>query len=139
MSVGRLLLATISFFSVSVSQDVQSSSALETKAALPSAIVFTQSQHTDPTEALIAGIARFKVDAYRVIPSIGIVPTASINPVAPHLTSKSSDDSTCYTIRTYVFSRDDKDSDSTHLVGYSTCQPASRYRLRTAAGSAENE
>jgi hypothetical protein len=41
------------------------------------------------------------------------------------------DDSTCYAIRSYVVARDSKDSDSTHPVSYSTCQPASRYRVRT--------
>ena len=41
-------------------------------------------------------------------------------------------DTTCYAIRSYVVARDDKDSDSTHFVRYSTCQPASRYRLKTA-------
>lgn len=40
-------------------------------------------------------------------------------------------DTTCYAIRSYVFARDSQDSDSTHLVDYSTCQPASRYRLKT--------
>ena len=45
------------------------------------------------------------------------------------------DDATCLTIRSYVVARDSKDSDSTHLVRYSTCQPASRYQLRTAVGS----
>lgn len=40
-------------------------------------------------------------------------------------------DTTCYTIRSYVVARDSKDSDSTHPAGYSTCQPSSRYRVRT--------
>jgi hypothetical protein len=40
-------------------------------------------------------------------------------------------DVTCYTIRSYVVARDSKDSDSTHRTGYSTCQPASRYRVKT--------
>lgn len=39
---------------------------------------------------------------------------------------------TCYNIRSYVVSRDSKDSDSVHPVGYSTCIPANRYRLKTA-------
>jgi|SRR5271166_4841666 len=43
-----------------------------------------------------------------------------------------STDATCYAIRSYVVARDDKDSDSTHFVSYSTCQPASRYRLKAA-------
>ena len=41
------------------------------------------------------------------------------------------DDTVCYTIRSYVVARDRKDSDSVHPVGYSTCQPSNRYRLRT--------
>jgi len=40
-------------------------------------------------------------------------------------------DATCLKIRSYVVARDSKNSDSTHPVSYSTCQPASRYRLRT--------
>ena len=43
----------------------------------------------------------------------------------------------CLKIRSYQVARDSKNSDSTHLVGYSTCLPASRYRLRTAAGSTQ--
>ena len=39
-------------------------------------------------------------------------------------------DATCFTIRSYVVARDSKDSDSTHPTGYSTCQPASRCRLK---------
>jgi hypothetical protein len=41
-------------------------------------------------------------------------------------------DSYCFKIRSYVMARDSKESDSTHLVHYSTCQPASKYRLKTA-------
>jgi hypothetical protein len=37
----------------------------------------------------------------------------------------------CYAIRSYVVARDSKDSDSTHPVSYSTCQPAARYQLKT--------
>ena len=36
-----------------------------------------------------------------------------------------------YKIRSYVVARDSKDSDSTHPVSYSTCQPAKRYGLKT--------
>ena len=38
---------------------------------------------------------------------------------------------TCLKIRSYVVARDSKDSDSTHPVRYSTCQPSTRYRLKT--------
>jgi hypothetical protein len=39
-------------------------------------------------------------------------------------------DSVCYTMRSYIVARENRDSDSTKLVGYSTCQPSSRYELR---------
>jgi len=45
-------------------------------------------------------------------------------------------DGLCYTMRSYVVARDSKHSDSTHPVSYSTCQKASRYRLRTTGPSA---
>jgi hypothetical protein len=41
-------------------------------------------------------------------------------------------DGACFTIRSIVVARDRKDSDATHFVRTSTCQPSSRYRLRTA-------
>ena len=44
---------------------------------------------------------------------------------------------TCYSIRSYVVARDSKKSDSTHPVSYSTCQPANRYRLKTADAQAD--
>jgi hypothetical protein len=37
----------------------------------------------------------------------------------------------CYSIRSYLMARDSKDSDSTHLVGTSICQPAQKYALKT--------
>jgi hypothetical protein len=37
----------------------------------------------------------------------------------------------CLSIRTYLMARDSKDSDSTHLVSTSTCQPAQQYGLKT--------
>lgn len=40
-------------------------------------------------------------------------------------------DTTCYTIRSYVVARDSKDSDATHAAGYSTCQPSTRFRLKS--------
>jgi hypothetical protein len=40
-------------------------------------------------------------------------------------------DSTCYSIRSYVVERDEKNSDSTHLVRSSTCVPATKYSVKT--------
>jgi len=48
------------------------------------------------------------------------------------LTLSRGDDEICYTMRTYVVARDDKESDATHPVRSTTCQPGSRYRLKTA-------
>ena len=39
-------------------------------------------------------------------------------------------DSVCYTMRSYIVARENRNSDSTKLVGYSTCQPSSKYELR---------
>jgi len=41
-------------------------------------------------------------------------------------------DNTCLSIRSYVVARDSRDSDSTHPVSYSTCQPSNRYQVRSA-------
>jgi hypothetical protein len=41
------------------------------------------------------------------------------------------EDKTCLVLRTYVVERDSRDSDATHLVRSSTCQPANRYGLKT--------
>jgi hypothetical protein len=52
--------------------------------------------------------------------------------VAPGWDGSLDGGATCYTMRSYVVARDSKDSDSTHITGYSTCQPAARYGVKTA-------
>jgi hypothetical protein len=39
-------------------------------------------------------------------------------------------DSVCYTMRSYLMERGDRNSDVTRQVGYTTCQPAIQYNLR---------
>ena len=56
---------------------------------------------------------------------------SQIDPIFIVMDGQLGDDTVCYKIRSYVVERDAKDSDSVHPVAYSTCQPASRYRLRT--------
>ena len=51
--------------------------------------------------------------------------------IAPGIDGRLGADTTCLKIRSYVVARDSKDSDSTHPVSYSTCQPAARYQLKT--------
>ena len=46
-------------------------------------------------------------------------------------------DNSCFAIRSYVMARDRKDSDSTHLAGYTTCVPSSKYQVRKVAGASE--
>jgi len=46
-------------------------------------------------------------------------------------------DTTCFAIRSYVVARDSQDSDSVHPVGYTTCVPAAKARLRTADAHVE--
>jgi hypothetical protein len=58
-------------------------------------------------------------------------PEAKTRTLVMGLDGRLDDDATCYTMRSYVVARDSKDSDSTHLTGYSTCQRASKYRLKT--------
>ena len=58
-------------------------------------------------------------------------PEAKTRTLVMGLDGRLDDDATCYTMRSYVVARDSKDSDSTHLTAYSTCQRASKYRLKT--------
>lgn len=51
--------------------------------------------------------------------------------ISPEGVLTSGVDETCYSIRSYVVARDNKDSDTTHLVLSSTCQPARQYGLKT--------
>jgi hypothetical protein len=44
---------------------------------------------------------------------------------------KALEETFCYAIRSIVVARDRKDSDATHFVRSSTCQPASRYTVKT--------
>lgn len=48
-------------------------------------------------------------------------------------------DDTCYAIRSYVVARDEKDSDSTHLVRSSTCVPASQYSVKSALAQQDSD
>ena len=79
---------------------------------------------------------RFQVDQYKLLPSNGacrgLCPRAAAD--AGMVLSGFGgelDANTCLKIRSYVVARDSKNSDSTHPVSYSTCQPAKRYGLKT--------
>jgi hypothetical protein len=100
-----------------------------------------------PADALAErnALDRLQIDKYKVFRSKSNTRTLLLGPDADAGMFISSIDglgsgATCYKIRSYVVARDSKNSDSTHPVSYSTCQPAARYQLRTTeirSGSAE--
>ncbi len=55
--------------------------------------------------------------------------------VRAHVLPLEQREAACYSIRTYRVTRDDPESDSTRPAGYSTCQPAARFRVKDAGDS----
>ena len=58
-------------------------------------------------------------------------PVARRSPSIPIAELEPGSGPVCYTMRSYQVARDEKYSDSTHAVGYSTCQPSTRYSVKT--------
>jgi hypothetical protein len=56
---------------------------------------------------------------------------------AEHLLTLQQNEPTCYMLRTYRVVRENPQSDSTRPAGYSTCQPSTRFQVRTAVDSRE--
>ena len=54
-----------------------------------------------------------------------------------HILTLGQNEKTCLTLRTYRVARVSPDSDTTEFAGYSTCQPAARFQLKTAVDSRE--
>jgi hypothetical protein len=70
---------------------------------------------------------RIRIEEYRPrLNQDGLPPTLVLGPDGLH-----PDDGICLTMRTYKVARDNPQSDSTHAVGYSTCQPGARFQVRT--------
>jgi hypothetical protein len=55
--------------------------------------------------------------------------------VLPSDSTLTQNDTVCYSIRSYRVTRDDRESDATRLAGYSECQPAARFQVKTAVDS----
>jgi len=78
-----------------------------------------------------------QIDKYKLVPSkkdartLLVGPQADAGMILSGLGEGVDGVTTCLKIRSYVVERDSKNSDSTHPVSYSTCQPSSRYRVRT--------
>jgi hypothetical protein len=80
---------------------------------------------------------RLQIDKYKVFRSntntrtLLVSPEADAGMILSDLGGELDGVTTCLKIRSYLVARDSKDSDSTHPVSYSTCQPAKRFSLRT--------
>jgi hypothetical protein len=144
MTLTRLLAATLLVYSAlafaqtkpdAASHEPAAANKLATVASSePWKIIPNQPMHaTTGTSA----VDRLQVDKYKVSRSksdtcsLLLGPEADAGMILSGLDGQLDADIDCLKIRSYVVARDSKDSDSTHLVSYSTCQPASRYRLKT--------
>jgi hypothetical protein len=74
--------------------------------------------------------------AYEEAELAQFIPSPRIFVITPN--GQVADDTTCYTIHSIVVERDERDSDATHTVRSSTCQPASRYRVKSAEARASD-
>jgi len=93
-------------------------------------VIPIQPQNTDPTQTLAVRVDRYKIDYSQMDKYGRIFPPYRIWTGGDLLIERANHDSVCYAIRSYVVARDDKNSDSTHPVRSSTCQPARRYGLK---------
>jgi hypothetical protein len=139
MSIIRLLATAIVLFPVaSYAQDLSNSAPqvernLNASQFVPGAqraLIPLRSAPADPVSRMEQSFSQFRVMPAQRSSAISIARGSETDPAAVPLDDIATD-SSCYAIRSYVVARDSKNSDSTHPVAYSTCQPASRYRLRT--------
>ena len=148
MTLIRLLLASLLLCSLSAFSQDQNPGTAQMPADESSSYVANRDAAVTPSEpwkiipnspsALSMDSAdRIRVDQFRVDQGQVDLLTgkskseAKTRTLTLGLDGRMDDDATCYTMRSYVVARDSKDSDSTHLTGYSTCQRATKYRLKT--------
>ena len=95
---------------------------------LPEPLASSRSTADSPAQSLID----HSKDPFLSGNPSGPLLNGSIDPNMAVRYSVAGGDSYCLNIRSYVVARDSKNTDSVHLVGSTTCVPASRFRLRTA-------
>jgi hypothetical protein len=146
MTLAPFLVATLVFCSVSaVAQKQTASIASPTQAAdanQSAEITNAEPWRLIPNRTADAGaedpLARLRIGDYRAFQfkadGRGRISNPDSDSVVflPTFPGRRYPDTTCFAIRSYVVARDEKDSDSTHPVRSSTCQPASRYKLKSA-------
>jgi hypothetical protein len=130
MSTFRILAMAVLIAACGVLGDAQSSPN-KTSAPVNSAKLDTQSGTQDSSTdggSLPSSTERIRIRDYRRhATQFGPPPGLSFGRDVESV----QDDTFCYTMRTYKVARDDKDSDSVHAAGYTTCQPATRFRTYT--------
>ena len=133
MTLTRLLVAALLMLSASAFAQKQIDSASRPEAnSNQQAAEPWKLEHTQPITAKDP-LDRMQIDQFRVDPKAApFKAEARLDPIVVTPEDTAGDTGLCYTIRSYVVARDSKDSDSVHPVGYSTCQPAGKYRLKTA-------
>jgi hypothetical protein len=139
MSIVRLLATGLALFAIACYAQDLSNSAPKVEPTLSPSQFVPGSQRApiplrpvpaDPVSRMEQNFSKFRVMPTQRSSAISIAPGSETDKAAVSLDDIATD-SSCYAIRSYVVARDRKNSDSTHPVAYSTCQPASRYRLRT--------
>jgi len=77
---------------------------------------------------------RLRAEEYKVFQFTrdGHARVLSLDAEAVSLEGQPDANTTCYAMRSYVVARDDKDADSTHPVGSSTCFAGKPYRVKNA-------
>ena len=148
MTLARLLVAALVFCSVSAfAQDSQSGSAPVVPESKTHASTSAEPWRVGRSNTLENGAQKdalgrlqSNVDrahkAYEEAELAQFIPSPRIFVITPN--GQVADETTCYTIHSIVVERDEKDSDATHTVRSSTCQPASRYRVKSAEGRASD-
>lgn len=133
MSPGRLLVAGLLLSFLPALAQEQPTAGMHGKVAtMPSEQwnISGQSHNADPLQALMNGTGQYKGDYYEMDQHEKITLPYRVLTGSDVRVEELNDDATCYSIRSFVVARDDKDSDSTHPVSSSTCQPALKYRLQ---------
>jgi len=131
MSFARLLaVVALAFVSClpAIAQSKSDAEKLLAKAEINTITAPDAQQQTRPS--FPNNLDQYEGQPFKIDSSGTIVPTypVAFMPMPPEGTQMA-DAGACYSIRSYVVARDNKDSDATHLVGYSTCRPANRYRV----------
>jgi hypothetical protein len=130
MTSGRLLIATLLICSPVFAQTPSDLDTPHTDLAVK--IRWKIGSQLADSKSESNPIERMRIDQFRLDPKgLPFHQDARADLMTLNLDGQPGDDTTCYAIRSYVVARDSKTSDATHPVGYSTCQPASRYRVRT--------